>query len=476
MRKMSSIMHKRIIMTVLCILILSSIFSITSKGEKDTHQTIAIPQVLNSQKTYLTHNPITIITDANFTDYGFPGLGTENDPYRIENYNITTTEERAISIENIDKYFIIQNCFLIAEKYGIYINFINANQIIIANNECSNCRDGILVANGLKVKVSNNTCYNNGNYGITVEDFHDEVLVIDNNCSGNVFGLRVLDSFGVTVSDNICERNELRGITDWKSESSVYQNTCNDNGFSGITSLISYPSLFYNNTCDNNLEYGIHLSGSSSSKVFNNSCFNNGKGIYIKECFHLEIFNNTCFENTDGIYLTDGSWYNLVFENLCYSNTQNGISLTPSRFTSVLNNTIVNNKEYGIYSERSIELVISYNSIQNNENYGIYLASTTNNTLIAYNSFINNNPSNTSQGYDAGKKNKWFDEENKAGNYWSGWDKRGKYSIDGSAESVDKYPLNEQLERVSSLSFLWISFSFLFITLPIFREKKKRKT
>jgi len=40
---------------------------------------------------------ITITNDANFTDYGFPGTGTKENPFRIENYSIVDkTYERAL--------------------------------------------------------------------------------------------------------------------------------------------------------------------------------------------------------------------------------------------------------------------------------------------------------------------------------------------------------------------------------------------
>jgi parallel beta-helix repeat protein len=467
--------YKYYIWISIILVILIGLISIKIGGGIEAELNYAIGSTQSLSKTYSTHAPINIISDQNFTDYGFPGLGTYDNPYRIENYNISTTDEKAISIENTNKHFVIQNCFLIAEKNGIFVNNVNTKPITITNNECSNCWDGIFVANGLEVNISNNTCYNNNNYGINVEDFKDKVVIVENNCSRNVFGLRVYSSFGVTVSDNICERNELMGITVWESVSSVCQNICNDNGYSGITSLISYPSLFYNNTCFNNLEYGIHLSGSSSSKVYNNTCFKNRNGLYIIDSFYTQIFNNTYFENEHGITLDRGSWYNSVSENYCYNNTQNGITLAPSWYSTISNNTVRGNHGYGIYSERSIELIFSYNLIQNNENYGIYLADTTNNTLIAYNSFIDNNPFGTSQGYDAGNQNMWFDEEKKIGNYWSDFKGRGKYSIDGSAESVDKYPLDEQLERVTYSRFLIISLILILLSIPIIKRRRKKQ-
>jgi hypothetical protein len=84
---------------------------------------------------------------------------------------------------------------------------------------------------------------------------------------------------------------------------------------------------------------------------------------------------------------------------------------------------------------------------------------------------MNNNPFGTSQGYDAGRENLWFDEEYKVGNHWSDFEGRGKYSIDGSAESVDKYPLNEMLERATYYPLLLISLSLILISIITTRRK-----
>jgi len=54
--------------------------------------------------------PINIINDNNFTDYGFVGTGSSGDPYRIENFNITTSSTAAISIIGTTKYFVIFRC------------------------------------------------------------------------------------------------------------------------------------------------------------------------------------------------------------------------------------------------------------------------------------------------------------------------------------------------------------------------------
>ncbi|NPD87282.1 MAG: hypothetical protein HGN29_01075 [Asgard group archaeon] len=438
--------------------------------ENVSELTFPIGAIQPSSKTSSTHVPINILSDQNFTDYGFPGTGTRTNPYRIENYSINTTEEKAINIQNVSKSFIIQHCFVTAERYGIYVENAVGDTTIIRDNECTKCWDGISITLGGSVAIINNTCYQNENYGIRAYDIYDYVLVVENNCSYNGRGLVAHKIRDAKVYDNLCTFNIFEGVIIWETVAIVYQNVCDFNN-DGITTRITPPALIYNNTCKNNTESGIRLFGASDSIVTNNTCVNNRNGIYNINSFHTKIINNACFKNEYGLFFDIGSWYCTVSENDCFNNTQAGIALAPSRFSKISNNTIHYNQGFGIYSERSLECIITYNLIENNDDYGVYLENTTNKTQIAYNYLLNNNPSGTSQGYDAGKNNNWFDEENKAGNFWSDWKGRGKYKIAGPAESVDKYPLNEQLERVSSLSFLWLSLSFFLLTLPIFSKK-----
>ena len=48
----------------------------------------------------------------------------------------------------------------------------------------------------------------------------------------------------------------------------------------------------------------------------------------------------------------------------------------------------------------------------------------------------------------------WYDDDSKHGNWWDNYDGKGEYLIDGSAESVDKYP--HQYPKTESTNFIFI--------------------
>ena len=154
---------------------------------------------------YIAHNPITITNDGDFITYGFPGLGTAEDPYLIENYNITTNSEIGIYIEDTTKYFVIRNCYIDAYRRGIDIentalgttSIINntcfnnlhefgiklyqASFATIISNTCINSRDGIQVHTSSGVIIANNTCINNDYQGIKME-FSFNATIMNNHC------------------------------------------------------------------------------------------------------------------------------------------------------------------------------------------------------------------------------------------------------------------------------------------------------
>ena len=156
------------------------------------------------------HNPITIRRDSDFS--GFPGQGTIEDPYRIENYEIVTTSGMGISISGTTVHFLIKNCHIEAGSYGIHIDDVADETISIINNSVFfNENDGIYVYSSTFVVIENNTAEGNGENG-----FHLD------GCSSS------------TVMNNSAYGNGLNGIQVSGPYSSISNNTVQDNGGAGI--------------------------------------------------------------------------------------------------------------------------------------------------------------------------------------------------------------------------------------------------
>ena len=166
------------------------------------------------------HGPIAIDGDANFSAAalaeGWTGDGSAQDPYIIENYDITmgTTPEASISITNTRVNYTIRGCNLIGPaatpSYGIYL--VNSTNGRIVNNMITNFATGLNVTGGCRnlVVTGNNISYNSD--GIWWDN-SDNLTITDNHCSHNFFaGIYISDSDEGTISGNNCSANGINGI------------------------------------------------------------------------------------------------------------------------------------------------------------------------------------------------------------------------------------------------------------------------
>ena len=156
--------------------------------------------VFEVHKNKLTdHDPIVIWGDEDFDVYDFPGKGTLSNPYKIENYNITTSLSVGISIWNTTKHFVIRNCFINAYETGIFIDSIAEETGTITRNEVvTNQKHGILVYGSVAVTITENTCDLN-KFGIYLHSSSSAILS-ENLCTNNVYGIIILYSSSFIIS------------------------------------------------------------------------------------------------------------------------------------------------------------------------------------------------------------------------------------------------------------------------------------
>ena len=97
------------------------------------------------ENQYIDHDPINIGSDSDFSDLGFPGSGTNDDPFIISGYSISNPYGNVIEITNSDSYFVIRNNKLnnSIPEWGSGITLINTNHGTIENNIISECFNGI---------------------------------------------------------------------------------------------------------------------------------------------------------------------------------------------------------------------------------------------------------------------------------------------------------------------------------------------
>ena len=265
--------------------------------------------VLRNRSPYITQDPVIIWTDDDFKYYNFPGDGTQDNPFIIENYNITTESGYGIFISETKKHIVIRNCYIDARYDGILIENVAEKTILIENNICVDSLNGISIVGSYYSTITNNTCENNSQNGINL--YHTDFS---------------------TTADNLC----------------------NSNGNAGIRISRTYFSTTSNNNCSDNGLAGIYVENGYSLTIEDNQCSFNDYGLSLTQSEILQIMNNVITKNTIGIDFHDVDnstlWMNYIRENEQYAIEVREDLLNPSAISSfnvIYHNSFVDNNPGG---------------------------------------------------------------------------------------------------------------------------------
>ena len=398
------------------------------------------------------------------------------------------------------------------------ISLIESSFAKVFNNKISDKETGIFSFQSYNTIIKNNTCFDN-DYGMQLTS--SSVTINNNTYSSNSYGLHLSHSYSNTSQNKYF--NNSYGIYLFASSSSkINNNTFFDCGLFiqdySVDDYVNY-TIEYNSVNNKKLAYLINqdnllitdtiygqifLVNCSKITVSNQDLSNTTRGLDVLFCKEIALQNNTCsFNYIDGIHLSDSTDC-ILLNNSCNFNSKNGIYLySTSGITHVSNNTCISNQEDGIHLYNSDDVIfiqnncslnlndgidLSYsdscliynNSLTANIAYGVFLNSNSDMNTIHHNKFIENNIGGSSQAWDEGFSNAWFDISTSEGNFWSDWSEVGPYEIDGSANSVDLYPLDiyGNPPSVSEFSLMYgISIIFLLnLFVIVYISKKKRKS
>jgi parallel beta-helix repeat protein len=180
------------------------------------------------------HDPIVINSDTGFTAGGYPGLGTVDDPYRIEGYRIVTDalHRNGVEIRGTSAYFVVRGCVIEADYIGVLVeNTAPDTGSIVDNVVSGRTGDGGGISLGADgVVVVNNTCW-----GFTVgvhTNYADGCVFQYNNFSYNAYqGMGLRYSNDCVITRNTVVGNGAHGIFIIRGSTGnrVYNNTVSGN-------------------------------------------------------------------------------------------------------------------------------------------------------------------------------------------------------------------------------------------------------
>jgi len=308
------------------------------------------PKVVNPKVSGGYSEPFIHIIGTNWTDtLAKSWCYDDNGVYIIENVTIDASSSptgSGILIENSAVDFIIRNC-------------------TVSNAGTGPLNAGILLDNVNKGTLYNNTCSNNGRYGIMIYWYCDDNIIsgnvlINNQFSGIYFAQNCINN---KITNNVFNNNTNNGLYLW--------NDCEQNN---ITGNIAYEN-------DN---AGIKLLENSNNNILSNNTIKSNKyGMYIQSSVDNTITKNIAFKNSiSGIYLYSGSENNNISENTVEDNYKYGIELSSSsNWNNITRNTVNDNKITGIYLQSTSDNNIIKNNTINRNDLGILLSSSNFNNI-----------------------------------------------------------------------------------------------
>jgi len=264
---------------------------------------------------YTQRDPIRITNDNDFEILGFPGEGTENNPYLIENYMIEITAtsgyDWGIEVRGTESHFIMRNCFIKGnetsqrtEGVGVFL-YDTSNGQIKANRF-----EDLALSMSIQSELVNYIIEDNHFIGEDNNEFRTTIgISIDGPNQNLILINNIFDSCTIAVQ-----------VT--KSEVQIVNNTL-DNNMEGLFIHLSSRVVITGNTISNGA-IGFGLGNVNNSLVSCNSISQCIMGGTLGGNNNL-ITNNTfalCQENTDfpaypsyGLHIYPSSGNNSIIWN-----------------------------------------------------------------------------------------------------------------------------------------------------------------
>lgn len=331
------------------------IFLKNSLGEVQTlNLDTSITKVRKIESQITTyHNPIYIDGDTNFTttavNEGWPGTGTMNDPFIIENYRITTNGSTAISINNTQVYFQIKNCVVESSILMLNIAYylVNVSHGKLLNNTATNYFWGVYLWNCSDNRIEGNI-FANHTWGVGFELYHSDA---------NTLSYNVVDSerwgFQLSHSDsNILTHNRATN--------------CSEDGFNLYDS--NWNNLSANFIKDSGV--GFYIRNSDSNNVNKNTVINNNNAVFLVDSFYNNLTTNNIFNGVDGMRMMNSS-RNVYTHNIVFNQTH-GFSLESNcSYNSFSWNTVIDSDLHSFYMHSGSFNNITWNTFLTSREGGI---------------------------------------------------------------------------------------------------------
>lgn len=354
--------------------------------------------------SYDKHGPIVISSNQDFTEQGWPGSGTLEDPYLIEGLNITA-DSPSIQISHTSAHFEIRNCLISGmdgqSRPGVTFYRVehgNLHDCMIENHSsaasivaCEDC------------SITNTTAVQNSFIGFEFRSA-ENCTIENNTVSGTTsYGFFVEDSKGSTFSNNTAVNNSRYGFFVLSKRScNFFNNSLIGCGFQLEGWQLSYMMHFLSGNmingkslkyCKNTRDlfvdassYGQVILANCSNVTVSNGVFVSGSGgLTAAYCSNCTITNITASSSYTGFTLLESE--GCVLNGSSASNTYHGFELDSCDNCTLMNNIAAANS-WGFDIAHSDNTTFANNSAS--ENYAGFHVYSSDNNVFTQNSIERN--------------------------------------------------------------------------------------
>lgn len=374
---------------------------------------------------------INITGNAALDNFGLPGFGTLEDPYRIQNKIFVSNEtEFSIKLENTTKYIAIDNNWISTENttLPIAISLTSVINAQLSNNTFQKIDEDFIplrLLSSSNISIIENVI--DKTHGIIIENSTSFNLDGNNMTDIESNGVDITDSFSFTLSQNIVATLQITIFTPDGSKFETgwpllaIQNCRNfeilENTFYGFTEenlvIRSSSNLFIHHNFVTNVGgasfLADHLIGiiDTNNAVIMANVLSDSKamGVFLESSRDIEVIANTISGTMQEGFAAHGiaiiSSSNILVESNEISDTEfRGIAVSagfsrgtggnmidygggPSFNVTIRENTIVRNKNTGIWLTKSFDIEVEGNRILENGDEGVHTEESDNITILS---------------------------------------------------------------------------------------------
>ncbi|KKL49268.1 hypothetical protein LCGC14_2317200, partial [marine sediment metagenome] len=379
-----------------------------------------------------------------------------NGSFKIEGSTVDQLIQKSFvnNILNNRKTEYIQNTsgLVVSEDFS-QVFIINSSNIHLTNQNFDSIYTGVTVYYSSYITIDKSNFTNMYRNGIYLSGSDHSVIQNNHFKTIEYSGTRILVATNTTFSNNVLLYSNFGLDIQTTINTSIMGNTIT---FSeqGIFSGNNQYLLIENNVVSNSSIRNIYIGTSDNAEVINNTIYfgsNNNLDLFWSN--NVKIIDNIIYgANLAGIRI-DRSDYGYFENNTVYEN-EVGFNISISDYHTIIKNCISNNTLYGLYFTQSNRNTMNFNLTKNNANYGIYFDSTSGDSEILVNDFVDNNE---------GAKQAFSDGINfVAFNYWNDWviqdvdlDNNNildhPYILDGPGIVKDSYPQTNRVSGIESI-------------------------